>query len=83
VQQGVNLRIHPHLVTRLRMRGVIPLLTVQGRPEGNMPLATAVTYENRFYFFLTFSTAKPRSKAEAIFKTYELFIYGDKHHITN
>jgi hypothetical protein len=44
----------PNLVTRLRMRGAIPPLTVQGRPAGNMLLATAVSYENRFYFFQHF-----------------------------
>jgi len=36
------------------MRGAIPPLTVQGRPAGNMLLARAVSYENRFYFFNIF-----------------------------
>jgi len=32
---------------------------------------------------LTLTLAKPRQNAEAILKTYELFIYGDIHCITD
>ena len=31
---------------------------------------------------LTFSLAKPRLNTESLFKTYELFIYGEIHYVT-
>ena len=51
VQQCVNLGSHPHLVTRLRMRGAIPTLTVHGGSAGNMLLTRTLSYEKRFYIF--------------------------------
>jgi len=32
---------------------------------------------------LTISLAKPRQNAKAVFKPYELFVYGDIHYITH
>jgi hypothetical protein len=32
---------------------------------------------------LTCSLVKPREKFEAVLKTYDMFIYGDMHYITN
>jgi hypothetical protein len=34
-------------------------------------------------FFQPFSVANPKYKAVALLKTYELFLYGDIHDVTN
>ena len=64
------------------MRGGIQPRMVKGGPWATR--CSRAQFHVRIGFtFLTFSTVKPRSKSEAIFKTYELFIYGDTHHITD
>jgi hypothetical protein len=38
---------------------------------------------NEKTFFGNFPLAQPRQNAQVSFKTYEIFIYGDIHYITN